>query len=61
MDLGRFWELVEAAAVAEDVGCEAHAERLTARLQQLAPEEIVSFARHFSQRMAELPDDSRNG
>ncbi len=53
MDLDRFWELMEAAAVAGDVDCQAQAERLTAMLEQLAPEEIVSFERHFSQRMAE--------
>ena len=44
MDLDRFWELVEAAAVAGDVDCEAQAERLTAMLQQLAPEEIASLS-----------------
>jgi hypothetical protein len=53
VDLDRFWELMEAAAVAEDVDCEAQAERLTATLEQLAPEEIVSFERHFSQRLAD--------
>jgi hypothetical protein len=53
VDLDRFWELVEAAAVAGDVDCQAQAERLTAMLEQLAPEEIVSFERHFSQRLAE--------
>jgi Protein of unknown function (DUF4240) len=53
VDLDRFWELIEAAAVAVDVDCEAQAERLTAMLEQLAPEEIVSFERHFTRRLAE--------
>jgi Protein of unknown function (DUF4240) len=53
VDLDRFWELVEAAAVAGDGRCHAQAEQLTAMLEQLAPEEIVSFERHFTQRMAE--------
>jgi hypothetical protein len=53
VDLDRFWELVEAAAVAGDVDCQAQAEQLTAMLEQLARKEIVSFERHFSQRLAE--------
>jgi hypothetical protein len=53
VDLHRFWELVETAAVADDIDCKTQAERLTAMLEQLAPEEIVSFARRFSQRLAE--------
>jgi hypothetical protein len=52
-DLDRFWELVEAAAVADDVDCEAQADRLTAMLEQLPPEEIVSFDQHFWLRLAE--------
>jgi Protein of unknown function (DUF4240) len=52
VDLDRFWELVEAAKVAGDVDRQAQGGRLTAKLELLAPEAIVSFARHFSQRMA---------
>jgi Protein of unknown function (DUF4240) len=44
---------VEAAKVAGDVDCQAQGGRLTAKLELLAPEEIVSFAPHFSRRMAE--------
>jgi Protein of unknown function (DUF4240) len=53
VDLDRFWELVEAAAVADDVDCEPRADRLTAMLEQLPPEEIVSFDQHFWLRLAE--------
>ena len=45
MDLDRFWELVKAAAVADDVDCRVQAELLTAMLEQLASQEIVSFGR----------------
>ena len=44
MDLDRFWELVK-AAVADDVDRRVQAERLTAMLEQLAPQEIASFDR----------------
>jgi len=44
---------VEAAAVADDVHCQAQAGRLTAMLEQLAPEGIVSFDEHFWLRLAE--------
>jgi Protein of unknown function (DUF4240) len=53
VDLDRFWELVEAAAIAALRDCEAQAEQLTAMLEQLPPEEVVSFERHFTQRLAE--------
>ena len=53
MELDRFWELVEAAAAAANGDCEAQAEQLTAMLEKLAPDEIVSFERHFSGRLAE--------
>jgi hypothetical protein len=52
VDLDRFWELVEAAALTADGDRQAQAERLEAMLEQLAPEEIVSFERHFTQRLA---------
>jgi hypothetical protein len=51
MDRDGFWMLVEATNV--DVDCEAHAERLSARLARLAPEEIIWFDRQFWQRLAE--------
>lgn len=53
MDLDRFWELVEAAAVAGDVDCQAQAERLTAMLEQLAPEEI-EYAKPSAEAVARL-------
>ena len=51
MDRERFWALVEAT---RGGGCEQHAERLTARLRELPPTEIVAFQRTYD----ELVDES---
>lgn len=49
MDNTRFWSLIEQSWQGPD-DCEAQAERLTALLETLAPEEICDFDRHFARR-----------
>ena len=52
MDVDRFWELIEESR-REAGDCEEQARVLTARLELLPPEEIVSFQTHLDARRRE--------
>ncbi len=52
MTLDEFWEIIERSLQA-DPSCEGQAEALAETLEELAPEEIASFDRHFLERRIE--------
>ena len=52
MDVDRFWQLIEESR-REAGDCEEQARVLTARLEPLPPEEIVSFQTHLDARRRE--------
>lgn len=52
MDQDRFWELVDAARATAGDKCQAQAAQLQVLLEQLPPEETISFERRRSQLLA---------
>jgi hypothetical protein len=51
MDETEFWEIVDSTRRAAEGDSERHADLLVERLEQLDPESVLDFARHFEARV----------